>query len=259
MLAGISVAHREGGKQVTDECIVADTRGAVVFDPARTPDLERCWFDPGYWRRRDALRTLGGGRGGVAIIDTPAGAGVLRHYRRGGSVARLLRDRYLWTGRQRTRSMIEYRLLDRLHAEGFAVPRPIGAAWTRHGPYYSADLITGYIQHAAPLSAGLAELCAKPEMAAAIGACIGRFHARGVFHADLNAHNILIGDDGMVSLIDFDRGRLMPPQASWQQANLRRLHRSMIKLGAAGGDLPGWHARWWQPLLDAHARALARP
>jgi hypothetical protein len=44
---------------------------------------------------------------------------VLRHYRRGGAVARrLLADRYVWAGEERVRAFAEWRLLARLHASG---------------------------------------------------------------------------------------------------------------------------------------------
>jgi 3-deoxy-D-manno-octulosonic acid kinase len=43
---------------------------------------------------------------------------------------------------------------------------------------------------------------------------------------------------------------------AWQQANLDRLRRSFIKLGA-GADLATFDARFWHPLLAAYHRALA--
>jgi 3-deoxy-D-manno-octulosonic acid kinase len=68
----------------------------------------------------------------------------------------------------------------------------------------------------------------------AVGACIGRLHARGVQHADLNAHNLLLGDDGAVYVLDFDRGRVRP-RGAWEQAVLERLRRSLAKVTT---DLP---------------------
>jgi 3-deoxy-D-manno-octulosonic acid kinase len=65
---------------------------------------------------------------------------------------------------------------------------------------------------------------------------IAKFHHAGVDHADLNAHNILLDAAQRVSVIDFDRGRLRTP-GSWRLRNLRRLHRSLLKI--ARGLPPG--------------------
>ena len=53
--------------------------------------------------------------------------------------------------------------------------------------------------------------------------------AAGVDHADLNAHNILLDSRGVVSVIDFDRGRVRE-RGAWTVHNLRRLHRSLAKI-----------------------------
>jgi len=52
-------------------------------------------------------------------------------------------------------------------------------------------------------------------------------HAAGADHADLNAHNILLDGDGVVSVIDFDRGRLRNG-GSWMRRNLARLQRCLL-------------------------------
>ena len=65
------------------------------------------------------------------------------------------------------------------------------------------------------------------------GAAIAAFHRRGVHHADLNAHNVLLRYDGRaaapVYLIDFDRGRIRP-RGTWEQHVLQRLRRSLDKV-----------------------------
>jgi 3-deoxy-D-manno-octulosonic acid kinase len=62
-----------------------------------------------------------------------------------------------------------------------------------------------------------------------VGRTIARFHRHGVFHADLNAHNILLDGSRRVWLIDFDRGGLREP-GLWCDANLARLRRSILKV-----------------------------
>ena len=95
--------------------------GAIVFDAALSAQVTHDWFAPAYWRERDALRVQAGGRGGVAVIDTPAGECVLRHYRRGGLVATLMGDRYLWRGAMRTRPFAEFHLLAEIERLGLAL------------------------------------------------------------------------------------------------------------------------------------------
>jgi 3-deoxy-D-manno-octulosonic acid kinase len=48
-------------------------------------------------------------------------------------------------------------------------------------------------------------------------------------HADLNARNILIREDGAVFLIDFDRARFREGAEQAFSANLKRLKRSLHK------------------------------
>ena len=108
----------------------------------------------------------------------------------------------------------------------------VAARYERHGFFYSADLITRRIADAETLAQCLAQGRVDAALAEAVGRVIGRFHRAGVWHADLNAHNVLVAPDG-VYLIDFDRGQLREPAVAWQQANLQRLLRSLVKLEAA--------------------------
>jgi 3-deoxy-D-manno-octulosonic acid kinase len=169
------------------------------------------------------------GRGSSLFLDAGCEQWVLRPYRRGGLIARLSESRYLWTGLERTRAFRELRLTAHLHREGLPVPRPVAAAVTRGGPTYTAALITVRIPGAGALAERLAE--AEPALLERVGATIRRFHQAGLDHVDLNARNLLIDADGCVWLIDLDRCRLRAPGA-WQEANLARLARSLVKFGA---------------------------
>ena len=213
------------------ERIHSDAEGAILFDAAVSPQVGHEWFAADYWRDRDALRTQSGGRGGVAIIATPAGECVLRHYRRGGLVATLMGDRYLWTGADRTRPFMEFRLLAEIARLGLPGPAVVAARYCRHGPFYGADLITRRIADAQTLAECLAAGRLDGELAEEVGALVARFHRGGVWHADLNAHNVLVAPNGLY-LIDFDRGRQRTPAVAWQRANLLRLRRS-LQIGRA--------------------------
>lgn len=214
-------------------------------------------FTADWWRQRQAVVGRAPGRGeslfvrpADALENAPADEQwVLRHYRRGGAIARLSEKRYLWLSPARNRAFAECRLLADLHQRGLPVPVPIGACAWREGPlglYYQAALVTRRIEGARALaelveralanpargraapSAGSPVETALSQTLAACGAMVQRFHRAGLDHVDLNARNILIDARGKPWLIDLDRCRLRPP-GRWQRRNLARLERSLEK------------------------------
>lgn len=238
---------------MTDTRTQSDSVGTIVFDADLVPQVDHDWFDPATWQAGGRLRARGGGRGAACFIDTPAGDCVLRHFHRGGMVARILGDRYLWRGPERTRSLAEFRLLQRLHAAGLPVPRAVAARHMRHGLFYTADILTRTIEHAITLDACLQQGRLDDRLARRTGALVARFHRHGVWHADLNATNVLVTPENLY-LIDFDRGRMRTSHTAWQQANLRRLRRSLIKLGAASDGEQAFENQLWKPLMQGYAQ-----
>ncbi len=207
----------------------ANGEAAIVFDRARLPQAGYELFEPAAWGG-DA-RPVGerGGRGAAWFVRGEFGEAVLRHYRRGGLVARLNRDRYLWRGADRTRSFAEFRLLAELRGLDLPVPAPIAAGYRRRGLTYTADILVQRIPGARSLAELLRDDLDAPPWAR-VGEVLAAFHRAGVCHADLNAHNILVDPGRSVWLIDFDRGRRRRVADGWRHANLRRLERSLLKL-----------------------------
>jgi 3-deoxy-D-manno-octulosonic acid kinase len=232
------------------ETLAPIARGAMLYDASRCGQPDERLFAPDYWRARGALEETAGGRGTVAFVHDGERRWVLRHYRRGGLVAKLLGDRYLWTGADRTRAFREWRLLRELRAAGLPVPVPVAARYARNGLFYRADLITAELPTRRTLTHALAAAPLDAATWRAVGTCIGRLHAHGVHHADLNAHNLLLGGDGQVYVLDFDRGRIRP-RGAWERAVLERLQRSLRKVTA---DLPPdrFDAAAWAALLGGH-------
>jgi 3-deoxy-D-manno-octulosonic acid kinase len=127
----------------------------------------------------------------------------------------------------------------------------VAARYVRSGLVYRADLITVRIPDVVPLSTRMAAGPLDAALWSRIGACIGRFHAAGVYHADLTAHNLQVDGRDQVFLLDFDRGRVMPGPGPWRQRNLDRLHRSFTKITADGTAAFG--PAEWSGLLDGYA------
>lgn len=187
-------------------------------------------FNPAVLKKAGYLRSQIKGRGAVYLFVRDGYELVLRHYRRGGAFGPFLRDRYLWTGLQRTRAWREFCLLEELFAAGFPVPEPFAARVERHGITYRADLITKRIPDAFALSLTLQKAALPDEIWQRIGATLQRFHNENICHADLNAHNILLKDQ-QIYLVDFDRGKIRhAASAIWKRQNLERLQRSLLKL-----------------------------
>ncbi|MGN6312824.1 MAG: 3-deoxy-D-manno-octulosonic acid kinase [Rhodanobacteraceae bacterium] len=241
--------------RATDARVDASGEGAILFDAGLAVQPDASWFDPEHWRAHGKLHDQArGGRGSVVFVETPAGICALRHYHRGGLVAPILGDRYLWTGRERTRGFAEFRLLAELRRRGLPVPAPIAARYRHRGMHYTADLLTRRIEHARTLAEIIAAGELDSGMAMRVGVLIARFHSQGVDHADLNAHNVLVGPNGLW-LVDFDRGRIRASQGGWCRGNLLRLRRSLLKLGACDRDGEKLDRAIWTPLIRAYRGA----
>jgi 3-deoxy-D-manno-octulosonic acid kinase len=229
---------------------LANGGGAMLYKPsgAGKPGIET--FDASAWIARGAVVGEALGRGTTWILQDGDRRLVLRHYRRGGLIARLSPDRYLWRGEDATRPFRELRLLDTLYAAGLPVPVPVAACYRRDGLFYRGDILTVFLPDTESLAQRIRRGTADEASWQAVGRCLRRFHDFGVFHADLNAHNLLLAGAAEVFVIDFDRGELRQP-GLWRDANLVRLRRSIEKIGDACGKAFDEDA--WRLLLRAYA------
>lgn len=208
-----------------------DGHTACWIDTAFQPALPDDAFDAAAWRDRGAWQATPAGRGSAGFIAHGPHGLVLRHFRRGGVMVRWSRDLYLGHRPERSRAMREFALLSRLRAAGLAVPRPLAARMQRVGLLrYRADLIVERLPGTRSLADRLDSGSALPATQwQAVGAAIRQLHDAGVDHVDLNAHNLLLEDDGRTWVIDFDRCRLRDGSRH-RHRNLHRLLRSLRKL-----------------------------
>ena len=239
--------------------------GAMLYDASRAGNLSTETFDPVLLARRGQIVGEARGRGTAWFLTVQSHSWVLRHYRRGGLMRSLSRDRYWWQGEDNTRPFAEWQLTYHLHRAGLPVPAPIAARYRKQGFGYRGDIITERLLQVWSLAQALQAASLSLLTWIAIGRCLRRFHDLGVCHADLNAHNILISQidahtgaapdsqHERIYLIDFDRGTLRKP-GFWQDANLVRLRRSLEKIT---WELPAerFTEDDWHGLLDGYQQA----
>lgn len=223
----------------------------IIYDAQLAGQISAAWFTPEYWAQQGHLQAVSAGRGEAWFIQAQHAQYVLRHYRRGGLMANLSADRYVWSGLLRTRAWREYLLLVELQHAGLPVPRPLAARVLRHGWLYTADLLTQRIPDSQPLSRILAERPLDNTLWQSLGKLIRAFHLRDVYHADLNAHNILLDSGNRLYLIDFDKSRI-DQDTSWHNQNLHRLYRSLLKLQSQQKNFH-FSAADWQAFLTGYS------
>ncbi len=212
----------------------------IVYDADLLQQPGAHLFDADAWERNGSVVGQAPGRGSALFLETSFGSAVLRHYFRGGWAAHISRDRYLYTGLERSRPIAEFHLLIRLFNKGLPVPQPLAAQCVRAGMLYCGDLITRRIPDVIPLADVPDIDQSDPAMWINTGACIRRFHDHGLVHADLNARNILVGSKNSVYLVDFDRARIRQGARNLFAANLKRLQRSLKKFLGPGQLEQGW-------------------
>jgi len=228
--------------------IIEQGRSTLLVAPELVDHINPSWFDLNWWRSRGVTITSAPGRGESYFLHYRELALnlVWRHYKRGGLVAKISEDNYLWTGLQQTRAYQEFVLTAELRDRGLPVPRPLAAQVIREGLVYRADFVTERLPEVKSMADRLTSKLHEFPWSE-VGKTIARFHRQGLDHVDLNVRNILLNSNNRVYLIDFDRCRLRQPQQEWQQGNLDRLLRSLQKLFPHQN-----HDSHWQRLLDGY-------
>lgn len=212
-------------------------------------------FEPSHWQNMGAISGLSHGRNTTYFINQSKQQWVLRHYYRGGMVRHLSRDHYLYTGLHASRVFRELSMLETLNRWDLPAPAPIGGRLQRRkGLWYSADILMAKIPQAQDIYETLKSRALPKMQWQEIGKTIAKFHEHGVYHADLNCHNIMIDDCHKIWLIDFDRATLQPPsteRTSWMAQNLGRLYRSF---GKEKAKRPVFHFsdNDWEQLLKGY-------
>jgi len=222
----------------------------ILHDEDAGGNLERKHFDLAYWQARAEYELVFGGRGGSIKINLSGRPAILRQYLRGGMATYLSIDRYLWLGRYRTRAWREWSVLKLAMAAGLPVPTPLGICACRDGIFYRAAIITAYINNSQTLAERISHSALGESLWHRLGLLLKQFQGHRFWHADLNANNILIDQDDLFYIIDFDKARVMENLGDWQWLPLRRLQRSLEKIDRQ--QKLHYRPVDWQALMDGY-------
>lgn len=207
---------------------VIDSHSVLIKSDASLP-IESHWFTPDYWQQKGALTGTAQGRGAVWFILSEHGHFVMRHYRRGGLIAKFNKSHFLFSGMKKTRPWLELELMETMRDLNLPVPQPIGGFYTVKKGFYTATLLTKTIEFARDLFDILKDGFSNEVDWHDVGRVIRQFHDNGIYHSDLNCHNIMIDKEKKVWVIDFDKCDQRPINKEWTQSNIDRLKRSIDK------------------------------
>ena len=225
-------------------------RCCILHDEEAVGKLEQKHFDLSYWQANTEYENVVAGRGGSIKISLDGRPAILRRYLRGGMFTRVSTDRYLWLGRNRTRAWREWTILKLALEAGMPVPTPLGVCVCRDGLSYRAAIITAYIKNTVTLAERIAHSELGLKSWHRLGLLLQNFQQHRFRHADLNANNLLVDQQGQFYIIDFDKARVMRNLDNWQWSPLLRLQRSLEKINRQQ-DLH-YRPTDWQALIDGY-------
>jgi len=235
----------------------------ILYDASIIAEPNAQLFDCDYHTKQQVRQSnsaevevgAGIGRAKVVYFSFANRLLVLKHYFRGGVIATFIKDCYLGFDVEKSRAFKEWRLLKKMSELGLPVPQAVAAHVEKGLFFYRADLITEEIKKAQTLAHVLSKKNIDASQWKKVGACIKLFHQHNIYHADLNARNILLAGEspeiGDVYLIDFDNSSFRLDAESWKIANLARLKRSLLKFKKNQASF-NFEEKNWTDLLNGY-------
>lgn len=220
----------------------------IWFDDSLATAVTDEFFDPSYWHKHDKVIGFATGRANAWFIAHQPHNMLLRHYYRGGLVGKFNRDRFAREAIFKSRAMAEFALLLKLRELDLPVPQPIAARYQKASVWgYRADILVAVIADSQDLFKVLLQRPMSVAEWRRVGATIRQLHQAGVYHSDLNCHNVMLDQAGKVWIVDFDKCGFRA-KGEWQQANLQRLLRSLLKEQSKAEQ--GQQSFHWQQTTD---------
>lgn len=229
-------------------------QGIVRYDSDIFETIENKHFTAQYWQQQKSIAGNSTGRATVWFIQQGDLGLLLRHYYRGGLVGKINKDRFLREPAEKSRAIHEFDLLLKLREMDLPVPRPVAARMEKVGVFsYKADILVEVIPGAVDVFRLLREKKLSADLWQKLGSVIKQLHDTGVYHSDLNCHNLMLDDKDKAWVVDFDKCDFRE-NGDWKEANIQRLLRSLRKEKEKNESFYWKESRDWPELLMGYRR-----
>ncbi|MGN0894528.1 MAG: 3-deoxy-D-manno-octulosonic acid kinase [Succinivibrio sp.] len=178
---------------------------------------------------KDQNVELRGGRGQTLLYIKDNMNLVLRHYKRGGLIGKVLSDKFFFFEPNSHRAADEFKLLQYMLSQNLPVPQPVIVREERGIIHIRQDIVIKRLTGYQDLSYILKERALTKNEFYSIGKTIKLFFDVGILHTDLNIRNILMNEEGKICIIDFDKCFKRTMTKDLRKNVIDRLKRSFIK------------------------------
>lgn len=130
---------------------------------------------------------------------------VVKHYRRGGLLGRIISNWYLRSAKPR--SQLEFEVLLKVRSLGISAPEPLVYAFSK-GLLYRAWLVTREIRNSRNLvEIALTDSRELARLMPAVCEQVCKLIENGIYHTDLHPGNVLVDSGGKPYILDFDNAK----------------------------------------------------
>ena len=208
--------------------IIKNKNTYIQYDPNVFNNFSDKLFNIDYITKKGLIKSTMDGRGKALEIKYKDKVYILKHYIRGGMVAKITYDKYILNSLASTRSLKEYNFLNNMHKKSLPVPKPAAFRVIKNQFTYQADLITCKIDNQGTLHDFIKEKKMNKELWKSLNLTLEKFFEEDVYHSDLNSKNIIINNNNFY-LLDFDNSYFFYDKKIFLKS-INRLERSLKKI-----------------------------
>tara|TARA_B110000014_G_C20110736_1_gene585067 strand:- start:1646 stop:2335 length:690 start_codon:yes stop_codon:yes gene_type:complete len=201
----------------------------IQYDSNLFDNFSNKLFNIDYISKEGLIKSVMGGRGKALELQYEGKNYFWKHYIRGGLVAKISYDRYMFNSLASTRAVKEYNFLNTMNDKGLPVPKAAALQVITNRFTYKADLITCKIENKGTLFDFVKNNKMNNDLWNKLSITLEKFYNENVYHSDLNSKNIIIDKDNNIFLLDFDNSYFFYNKKLFNKS-ISRLERSLNKI-----------------------------